>query len=36
MTKDVFFKTEILEQYLSGKITAVKVAKMLNISEKQI
>jgi transposase len=35
MTKDIFFKTEMLEQYLSGKITATRVAKMLNVSERQ-
>jgi transposase len=35
MTKDIFFKTEILEQYLTGKVTATKVAKMLNVSERQ-
>jgi transposase len=36
MTKDIFFKTEILEQYLAGKITVAKVAKILNVSERQI
>ncbi|MDR2760255.1 MAG: helix-turn-helix domain-containing protein [Rickettsiales bacterium] len=35
MTKDIFFKTEILGQYLSGKITAAKVAKILDLSLRQ-
>jgi hypothetical protein len=35
MTKDIFFKSEILEQYLTAKITAARAAKMLNASERQ-
>jgi hypothetical protein len=34
MVKDILFKVEILEQYLSGKITAAKTAKLLNVSKR--
>jgi transposase len=35
MVKNIFYKIEVLEQYLSGKITVAKVAKMLNLSKRQ-
>jgi hypothetical protein len=36
MMKNLICKSEILEQYLSGKITAAKAVKILNVSEKSI
>jgi transposase len=35
MTKDIFYKIEVLEQHLSGKITVVKLAEKLNLSKRQ-
>jgi hypothetical protein len=36
MLKDMMYKTELPEQYVSDRITAEKIAKLLNLSLRQV
>lgn len=36
MTKDLFYKIEMLEQYLSRKINVNKLVKLLDLSLRQV